>query len=92
MTNAVDVLIVDGADAGKIVCMPKDDTRIELGAARYTPAAFQHTDGKQYWVAYPFSLESVAPPDAEISAAIALHGHVPAWDLNRAAQYTPDQE
>jgi hypothetical protein len=83
MSNATDVLIVDGADAGTIVCMPLDDTRIELGGARYTPATFTHTDGKQYWIAYPFSLEATAPADEISIAMIDAVGHKPAWDLNR---------
>lgn len=92
MSNTTDVLIVGGADDGKMVCMPLDETRIELGAARYTPAAHE-LDGKNYWIAYPFSTNPDDVPDqATIDAAIVAANHQPAWDLNRppAENLTPD--
>lgn len=82
MSNDVDVLLVGGTCDGEIVCMNREDTRIQLGNANYSPTPFEK-EGKNYWVATPVTIvPEEVPTQEQINAAIDAVNFQPAWDLN----------
>lgn len=87
MTNAVDILLVDGPAHGRMICVKRPvTTYIEMlvggmGIAQYVHR--EHTyfgTDKKYHVALP--PDSVVT-DAFIDGTIFTLNFQPAWDLNR---------
>lgn len=78
MSNTVDVLLVDGPCAGRMMNCPRPVATIATSGTVYNPVSYQHpVDSKFYWICV-YDLEG--SPD--IPAAIAAANHQPAWDLN----------
>lgn len=88
MTNAVDILLVDGPAHGRMICVKRPaPTNIELQLDPLTPVLQyvrrEHTyfgTDKKYHVALP--PDSVVT-DAFIDGTIFTLNFQPAWDLNR---------
>ena len=91
MSNAVDIVMVDGPAHGRMVCMERDKmtTYVEFpvlgangGLANYTVVK-REIAGQWYRFGVPTGMEP--QPD---DSSVLLAGAQPAWDLNRA-QVTP---
>jgi hypothetical protein len=78
MSNAVDILVVNGPDAGAIVCQERPvPATIPVDTLMYATVAYDN----RYWVAV---VDAEADNEAAIEAAIAATGWQPSWDLLRA--------
>lgn len=84
MSNAVDVLFLDGPKHGIAHCVPRPVPVLIDG---YVPT---HTviDGKAYRVALPPESEF---SDDTIQMNIVASGFTPAWDLNPPYAPSPEQ-
>jgi hypothetical protein len=83
MTNAVDVLMIDGPHHGEVVCMKKPLVRYieypELPTVPYERRVFIGTGNKRYHIAqHPDGASN--PSDIEFT--IIARNFPPSWDLN----------
>jgi len=87
MSNAIDILLVDGPANGRMICMDraKQVSKIAtmvggMGEVIYVRQTFTSPDtNNKYHVAIPEGAETT---DETILFEIVMNDHQPAWDLN----------
>lgn len=87
MTNAVDVLLIDGPKHGDVICVKKPFTSAYIGAplqgiadaVTYTRRQFTAASGKRYHIA---QYEGGSSGVSDIEFTIIARNFPPSWDLN----------